>query len=117
MMRLRAKFCHFNWRKKSMEINGNKYRMPKYKETFPAQLPGVSFCDWMLANGWDGKNVYVKGKIGYSGTKTHLFCASWIMVNGERVIINYYSTCGSQTYRSGAFITEAETVTCKKCGG
>jgi hypothetical protein len=97
-----------------IEIKNETYRLAKRNEVLPKQ-GNESFYNFIERVG--GGRATVNGRIGYSGTKTHRLAASWIpAANGDKVIIDAYSYCGSQRFGSGLSITFAETVTCKKCG-
>lgn len=98
-----------------MIIDGKTYRFKKQGEKLPEFAHGNESYNEYIER-FDGGSLYISGKIGF-GEKVHLFRASFIKLNGENVIVSANSTCGSQSYKSGAFALEDRVaVTCKKCG-
>jgi hypothetical protein len=99
-------------------LNELKLRTLKRNETLPFEKwqPSESWYTYMERIG--AQTVKVRGKIGYSGTKTHEITAKYVTVNGENLVVDASSYCGSQRYSSGiALILEDAPVTCKKCNG
>lgn len=69
--------------------------------------------DWMLHTEYP----MITGRIGFSGTKNHKITTTIVNINGELVLKNAWSICGSQRFGSGMAIHEnPATVDCKKCG-
>jgi len=60
-------------------------------------------------------SMTIQGRIG-NGTKVHNFKANYIVVNDTKIIYNYYSLCGAQTYKSRIFRVQGDVqVNCEKC--
>jgi len=97
-------------------MNAQNLRVKTKKDVIPTKVEGQSFMQWIEAN--NGGHLLVYGAIGYTGTKNHSFLAYYININGENVIVNLSSHCGSQSYGSGLATNLQMTkdqVTCQKC--
>ena len=97
-------------------MNTQNFRLRNRKDIIPAKIEGQSFVEYLKSN--NGGEQIAYGYIGIDGKKIHKFCASYININGENVIISLSSSCGSQSYKSGCASNlemTREQVTCKKC--
>lgn len=97
-------------------MNTLNLRLKTKKDILPTQLNNQSWMEWFEQ--WGGKREVVYGTIGYTGTKVHMFVASYMNLNGENVIISLSSHCGSQCYGSGLAVNfnyTIDQITCKKC--
>jgi hypothetical protein len=84
------------------------------KDVLPTQQANTSLYEYIKEN--NGGDVKVSGAIGMNGEKSHVFKASYIVVNDEKIIISYYSVCGSESFKGGISLLPLGTeVTCKKC--
>jgi len=88
-------------------------RLRRKTDILPEKKQGESVYNYIRNNG--GGEVIVYGNIG-RGDKTHKLLADYLPLNGENVIISYYSICGSESYKSISFINlDASSCNCKKC--
>jgi hypothetical protein len=97
-------------------MNTKNLRLKTKNDIIPSVKEGQSWYKWFEENNGERQCVY--GSIGYSGTKVHRFVASYLIINGENVIVSLSSMCGSQSYGSGLGVNldyTEEQVTCGKC--
>lgn len=86
------------------------------KETLAGWKTG-SRREYLAGLGVTEDHDHVVGRIGNSGTHTHLFTVTLLVFpDGDRVLHQAFSTCGSRQSGSAEYLVESDAqVTCSKC--
>lgn len=90
-------------------------RFRKKTDILPSMKDGDSLYSYVQDN--NGGSCKISGMIGSQGSKSHVFYASYITVNEEKIIVSYYSICGAESYKTAGLqlLPIGSEVTCKKC--
>ena len=97
-----------------MENLNIRFYNPK-TDIIPNKKDGISLVKYIQDN--NGGECKIGGTIGINGSKSHVFKAFYITVNRERIIVSYFTVCGTETYKTVniGILPINSNITCKKC--